>query len=184
MIVDMFRILEVMTRHAPEIFVDKNQIHSIRLINYIMFVLHSVFVGKLDTYIEYFAGRVMHRGDTLAQLLAPLVAILKNLYEAASTLGEKDNARYDNLVDILRKTDSFDPQLFHRLRSVVVNELPPRDRREAEVLEVFGKQMLEEVDMLVESKVVRRVSRDEAELEQEMMEGQADEDKLCNICYF
>lgn len=149
-----------------------------------MFVLHSVFIGKLDSYIEYFAGRVMHRGDTLAQFLAPLVAVLKNLYEAASTLGEKDNSRYDNLVDILRKTDSFDPQLFHKLRQVVVNELPPRDMKEAQVLEVFGKQMLEEVDMLVESKVVRRVSRDEAELEKEMKESQVDEEKLCNICYF
>jgi hypothetical protein len=58
MVVDLYRILEVMTKHAPEIFVEKTQIHSIRLINYIMFVLHSVFVGNLDNYIEFFAGKI------------------------------------------------------------------------------------------------------------------------------
>jgi len=31
--------------------------------------------------------------------------------------------------------------------------------------------MLEEIDMLVESKMIRRISRDEAELEQEMKDG-------------
>ena len=35
----MYRMLEIMTKWVPEIFVDKTQIHSIRLINYIMFVL-------------------------------------------------------------------------------------------------------------------------------------------------
>lgn len=38
-IVDMYRMLEIMTKWVPEIFVDKTQIHSIRLINYLMFVL-------------------------------------------------------------------------------------------------------------------------------------------------
>ena len=65
MIVDMYRILEVMTKYAPEIFVDKNQIHSIRLLNYIMFVLHSVFVGNIDNYIEFFAGKIHQRSDNL-----------------------------------------------------------------------------------------------------------------------
>lgn len=65
MIVDMYRMLEVMTKWAPEIFVDKNQIHSMRLINYIMFVLHSVFIGNIDSYIEFFAGKVMQKTDTL-----------------------------------------------------------------------------------------------------------------------
>jgi hypothetical protein len=45
MVVDLYRILEIMTKWAPEIFVDKDSIHSIRLLNYIMFVLQSIFVG-------------------------------------------------------------------------------------------------------------------------------------------
>lgn len=65
MIVDLYRILEVVTKQAPEIFVDKQQIHSIRLFNYIMFVLHSVFIGGIDNYIEFFAGKIMSRSETL-----------------------------------------------------------------------------------------------------------------------
>jgi ABC-type phosphate/phosphonate transport system permease subunit len=95
MIVDMFRILEVMTKHAPEIFVDKNQIHSIRLINYVMFVLHSVFVGNIDNNIEFFSGKVQQRSDTLAQFLAPFLGILKHLYDAVNTLGLQDPQKYD-----------------------------------------------------------------------------------------
>ena len=43
MVVDLCRMMEIMTKWAPEIFVDKNEIHSSRLLNYIMFVLNSIF---------------------------------------------------------------------------------------------------------------------------------------------
>jgi hypothetical protein len=91
MIVDLYRILEVVTKQAPEIFVDKQQIHSIRLFNYIMFVLHSIFIGGIDNYIEFFAGKIMSRSETLPQLLAPFIGILRNIYLAVSTFGIKDN---------------------------------------------------------------------------------------------
>lgn len=58
MVVDMYRILELLTKWVPELFVDKTQIHSSRLLNYIMFVLHSIFVGKIDNYIELFATKI------------------------------------------------------------------------------------------------------------------------------
>ena len=66
LVVDMFRIIEMLTKYSPEIFVDKQHIHSIRLINYMMFVLHSVFVGELDSYIDYFVEKIQHRSETLA----------------------------------------------------------------------------------------------------------------------
>jgi hypothetical protein len=59
LVVDLYRIMEVLTKVAPEIFVDKNHIHSIRLINYMMFVLHSVFIGHLDNYIDFFSAKIM-----------------------------------------------------------------------------------------------------------------------------
>jgi hypothetical protein len=65
MVVDQYRILEVMIKWAPEIFVDKEQIHSIRLINHIMFVLHSLFDSHIDNYIEFFSGKIMQRSETL-----------------------------------------------------------------------------------------------------------------------
>jgi hypothetical protein len=125
MVLDMYRILEVMTLQAGEIFVDKSQIHSIRLMNYIMFVLHSVFVGSMDHSIEFFASKVHQRSDTLAQFLAPLLGILCHLYLAVNT--QKDRQKYDDLADIFAKTDSFDPVLFQKMRQVVISELPPKD---------------------------------------------------------
>jgi hypothetical protein len=129
-VVDMYRMLEVMTEWAPEIFVDKSQIHSIRLINYVMFVLHSIFVGGIGAYIDYSSAKIMQRSETLPQFLAPFVGILKNLYAAVNTLGLSDNARYDNLADIFSKNDSFAPLLFHKLRQVVRSELPPKNEQE------------------------------------------------------
>lgn len=100
LVVDLFRIMEVLTRVAPELFVDKLHIHSIRLINYMMFVLHSIFNGDIDNYIDFFSAKIMQRSESLAQFLAPFIGILKNLYDAVNTLGNKDNVRYDNLADI------------------------------------------------------------------------------------
>lgn len=151
----MFRMLEIMTRYAPELFLDKSQIHSTRLTNYIMFVLHSVFVGKIDSYIDYFANKVMQRAESLPQFLAPLIGILTNIYEAIGRL-QSESATYDDLAGILQKTDSFDPVLFRRLLEVVKSELPPVNREEAQVLEVFGGQMLDEIEMLSRVEVKRR----------------------------
>jgi hypothetical protein len=100
LVVDLFRIMEIMTKWAPEIFVDKNEIHSIRLINYIMFVLHSIFVGQIDNYMDFFASKINQRSESLPQFLAPLIGILKNLYDAVNNFGNKDNVHYDNLADI------------------------------------------------------------------------------------
>ena len=50
--------MEVLTRVAPEIFVDKMLIHSIRLINYMMFVLHSIFDGQIENFIDFFSAKI------------------------------------------------------------------------------------------------------------------------------
>lgn len=66
LVVDLYRIMEVLTKVAPELFVDKMHIHSIRLINYMMFVLHSIFIGQLDNYIDFFSNKIMQRSESLA----------------------------------------------------------------------------------------------------------------------
>lgn len=81
----------------------------------------------------------MHKADTLPQFVAPLIGILKNLYDAANTLGQRDNQKYDNLAEIFQKSDSFDPTLFHKLRQLVINELPPKNQEEQNIMDVFGK---------------------------------------------
>jgi hypothetical protein len=58
MVVDLCRMMEIMTRWAPEIFVDKDQIHSARLLNFMMFVLNSIFRGGINKYIELFSNKI------------------------------------------------------------------------------------------------------------------------------
>lgn len=79
---------------------EKDQIHSARLLNYIMFVLNSIFKGGISTYIEFFSNKIQQRSETLAQFLSPFIGILKNLYDAVNNLGNVDNYKYDNLADI------------------------------------------------------------------------------------
>lgn len=100
LVVDIYRILEIVTKWIPEIFVDKNHIHSVRLINYMMFVLNSLFMGQIDQFIEFFSGKIQQKSESLPQFLAPFIGILRNLYDAVNKLGNKDNLRYDNLADI------------------------------------------------------------------------------------
>ena len=121
LVVDLFRIMEVITKVAPEIFVDKQHIHSIRLLNYMMFVMNSVFVGSIDSYIDFFSAKIMQRSESLAQFLAPFIGILKNIYEGGvNALGNKDSTgRYDDLADLFQKTDSFDPMLLLKLKEIV-----------------------------------------------------------------
>jgi hypothetical protein len=121
LVVDLFRILEIMTKWVPELFVDKNHIHSVRLINYTMFVLHSLFIGQIDQYIDFFSSKISQKSESLSQFLAPFIGILRNLYSAVNQFGNKDNERYDNLADIFQKTDSFETMLFSKLKELVVS---------------------------------------------------------------
>ena len=80
-----------------------------------MFVLQSIVVGNIDQSIEFFAAKNMQIPESLPLFLAPLISILKNIYDAVNTLGLKNNQKYDNLAEILNKSDSFDPLLFRKL---------------------------------------------------------------------
>ena len=154
-VVDQYRILEILTKWAPEIFVDKTQIHSIRLINYTMFVLHSLFEGGLNNYIDFFSHKINQKSESLPQFLAPFIGILKNLYDAVNQFGNQDNQKYDNLADMFIKSDSFESQLFEKLIALVKNELPAVNMEEQGVMEVFS-QMLDEIEMLSQCNKIRK----------------------------
>ena len=85
-----------MTKWAPEVFVDKSLIHGTRLINYVMFVLNSIFEGGINHYMEYFSLKLKTKQETLPMFIAPFVGILKNIYSAASDIGSKENNKFDN----------------------------------------------------------------------------------------
>jgi len=77
--------------------------------------------------VDNFANKIKMRSDNLAQFLAPLIAILVNMYDAVNTLGVKNNDIYDNLADILVKTDSIESDLFRKLNELVISKLPPQN---------------------------------------------------------
>ena len=90
-----------------------------------MFVLHSLFSGAIDGYIDFFSQKTQMYSDRLPQFVAPLISIMRNLYAAVNDFGNKENDKYDNLVDIFRKTDSFEMVYFEKLRDLIMKDLPP-----------------------------------------------------------
>ena len=69
--------------------------------------------------------KVKCRTDNLQLMLAPLIGILVNLYSAVNEFGLKNNTEFDNLADILVKTDTFESDLFRKLNELVISKLPP-----------------------------------------------------------
>lgn len=86
MIIDLSRILELLTKWVPELFLSKDQIHSGRLLDFILFVFRSVFRMQMDSLFEDFCSKLQTRSRTLPQFLAPFVGILSNLYTAITEL--------------------------------------------------------------------------------------------------
>jgi len=52
LVIDLNRLLELMIRVAPQVFLQKDQIHCSRAFNYVMFVLNSIFNGSVATFID------------------------------------------------------------------------------------------------------------------------------------
>lgn len=73
------------------------------------------------------------------------------------------------MAEIFSKTDSFDPLLFNKLKQVVISELPPQNQAEREIFEVFGQQMLEEIEMLCQCNKIRKHSAGVKENEDQKM---------------
>lgn len=103
--------------------------------------------------------KVKCRTDNLQQMLAPFIGILVNLYSAVNEFGIKNNAEYDNLADILVKTDTFESDLFRKLNELVISKLPPVNLDEVKIFNTFSKQMLDEIEMLAASNKHRKQSR-------------------------
>ena len=56
--IDLLRMCELFMTWCPELFLDVEQVHSGRLLNFIMFTLNSVFVGEINKFILEFSKRV------------------------------------------------------------------------------------------------------------------------------
>lgn len=71
---------ELFATWCPELFLDVDHVHSSRLMNFIMFVMNSVFIGEVNKQIIFFSEKVYLHSATLEQFLAPIIGILVNLY--------------------------------------------------------------------------------------------------------
>ena len=86
LIIDLSRVLELLTRWAPELFLCKDQIHASRLLDFVLFVFRSVFRMQMDQLFVEFCNKLQSKSRSLAQVLAPFIGILTNLYEAIVVL--------------------------------------------------------------------------------------------------
>jgi hypothetical protein len=113
--IDLLRMAELFTTWCPEMFLDMDHVHSTRLLNFLMFVLNTVFVGELNTQIDDFSSKVYSHSDNLAQFLAPIVGIFSNIYmgvnqfkqEGCSEQGQGVVNKYESLSSLFEKTDAF-----------------------------------------------------------------------------
>lgn len=113
---DQCKIMELMTDLAPEAFVHEDSIQASRLVNYIMFVLNSVFKGNIHDYIRRFTAKLMTLSENLQQFLYPLVGILSNLYKASISLEGK---QYQTMEKLIKEVDVFEVEFLWELKKQV-----------------------------------------------------------------
>ena len=134
---------ELFTTWCPEMFLDQDHVHSTRLLNYLMFVLNTVFVGEMNKEIDEFTNKVYSHSDNLAQFLAPVIGIFSNLYmgvnqfkqEGSSEQGQGTNTKYESLSSLFEKTDAFNEKgiiMLEQLKQSVWSQLK-HDSSENEV---------------------------------------------------
>lgn len=97
--------MEMITYLVPEAFIHEDSIQASRLVNYIMFVLNSVFKGKIHDYLDRFCAKLMTQSENLQQFLYPLVGILSNIYKASIDL---TGTEYQTIEKLLKQADEFE----------------------------------------------------------------------------
>jgi len=93
LIIDLSRVLELLTRWAPELFLSKDQIHAGRLLDFILFVFRSIFNMQVDALFVDFCTKLHTKSRTLPQVMVPFIGILSNLYTAILELTESGKLR-------------------------------------------------------------------------------------------
>lgn len=63
--IDLCRVLELLSRVVPEIFLTRSQMHATRLFDYCLFVLRSIFTMKMDKLFVEFCDKIKTKSRTL-----------------------------------------------------------------------------------------------------------------------
>lgn len=110
--------MEIICREAPEAFLSRDSIHANRLLNYIMFVLESVFKGNVHSYISKFSMKMQTQSESLQQFLNPIVGILANL-EQGSVRFTNDMSCLD-IIQLLKRADQFEITHYKNLEDKII----------------------------------------------------------------
>lgn len=150
---------------------------------------------KMDKLFVEFCEKIKTKSRTLPQFLAPFIGILVNLYsrisdESLTAAIQANSTSLDNLASLFNRIDSFDPNLFNSCFLAVYSKLPPTNEREKEYFKKY-EQMMEEIDILVQRKLIRKDSIDSngvslqtgKENEESKNEPEIDDELLCKICF-
>jgi len=87
------RIIELLTRWVPELFLSKDRIHASRTLDYMVFVLKSIFQMNMDSILEGYLKRIQQKSKSLAAFLAPFVGIQVNLFRAIKILKKDEGGK-------------------------------------------------------------------------------------------
>jgi len=118
LIIDLSRVLELLTRWVPELFLCKDQIHASRLLDFVLFVFRSIFRMQMDQLFIEFCDKLQSRSRTLAQVMAPFIGILTNLYLAVNVLTGATDEASKIRQGALAASDSLSPEV-NRLNSIL-----------------------------------------------------------------
>jgi len=80
LIVDLCRVLEVVSKWAPEVFLSLDLIHVNRMIEYMFFVLKEIFRQDFQVKMLTYYQMTPTRNRNIPQMLAPFIGIITNLY--------------------------------------------------------------------------------------------------------
>ena len=149
LIIDLSRILELLTRWVPELFLSKDQIHAGRLLDFILFVFRSVFRMQMDNLFIDFCNKLQTRSRTLPQFLVPFIGILTNLYTAISEVspGGEDRAK----ATAIQAAMSLSPDL-NRFNELLRNSSPAAEM-EQEERKGASQYSMEDEDSIAEVQV-------------------------------
>ena len=75
MVIDLSRVIELLTRWVPELFLSKDRIHASRTLDYMAFVLKSIFQMNMDKLLKSYLKELQNKSKSLAAIMAPFVGI-------------------------------------------------------------------------------------------------------------
>ena len=111
LIVDLCRVLEMVSRWAPEVFLSLNLIHANRMIEFMFFVLKELFRQDFQIKMLTYCQMTPTRHRNIPQMLAPFIGIITNLYATM----QKKLSNLDNLSQFVMRSDSFDIALLRKM---------------------------------------------------------------------